>query len=159
MSKNTKQVEAPIEAVESKPIELMETPLGIATVETEAVRIEREAKEKEAARAKAIAEAPRFKLAGSEVNTYLLENAIKRVISDSGRIASEASKLNLGSEIKTITGSAVRVVNIKAARELASRGLLGDKTKTKQRLDDLIQMNSLIDACQHFGLLKRQVEK
>ena len=150
-------MESPNEAAQAKPLEDAGT--GIATVETEAVRIEREAKEKEAARAKAIADSPTFRIAGNEVNCYLLENAIRRIVADSGRIASEATRLNLGSSVKNITGGAVRVVNIKSAREVASRGLLGDKAKTKQRLEDLIAMNSLVDSLQHFGLLKRQVEK
>lgn len=160
---STKQAQvtaAPNEAVAPamKPLE------GIAGQQTAAPisaaeKAEKEAADKEAARKLAIANAPKFKLAGNEVNTLLLENAVKRVISDAGRMRADAESLNLGSEVKTITGTAVRVVNITAARELARRGVLGDKPKTKQRLDDLIQMNNLIDAMQHFGLLRRQIDK
>jgi hypothetical protein len=100
-----------------------------------------------------------LKVLGSKIEIPLLEKAIQDLHSDAQRVAKLAMENGYGRDIKSIAGTALKVVNLPAVRAMAKDGLLGDKDKTAARVANIMALNQFIDSLQAFGLMRRTVEK
>lgn len=95
----------------------------------------------------------------NQVDLTNLEKSVQDAYSDAVRVAKIASDNGYGREVKSVAGTALKIVNLPAVREMAKSGLLGDKDRTKSRVDSVVALNQLIDSLQFFGLMRRTVEK
>ena len=100
-----------------------------------------------------------FACLGSNVSLNQLEKAIQDLHSDASRVAKLAMEKGYGRDVKSIAGTALKVVNLPAVRAMAKDGLLGDKDKTAVRVANIVALNQFVDSLQQFGLMRRTVEK
>jgi len=105
-----------------------------------------------------------FRVLGSKVAIVDLEKILGDLHSDAVRISKLALENGFGRDVKSIAGTALKIVNLPAVREMARLGYLGPisdkagKDKVAARVAKIVALNSFVDSLQTFGLIRRQVE-